>query len=186
MDINEIEITNKELIGTYGTGYLTKNVYKITLNNGKTYLSEQILKKGGNGNAVVIIGLADKSVILVRELRPNIGTLVTEFPAGMIENNEEPVKTAKRELEEETGYTSDDISLVEWHYQDQGCSKAKIYTFLARNCYKNCEQKLDDDEVLKPLIVPVEKLDVMFLEDVFKDANSKIAYFTLKRNLSLK
>ena len=186
MNIDEVKIVNKELIGTYGTGYLTKKVYKVILNNGKVYFSEQILKKGNKGDAVVIVGMVDNNIILVRQLRPNIEEIVTEFPAGMVENREEPIKTAKRELEEETGYTSDNISLIEWHYQDQGCSKAKIYTFLARNCHKTCEQKLDEDEVLKPLIVPLEKLDEMYAKDAFKDANSKIAYFTLERNLDWK
>lgn len=49
----------------------------------------------------------------------------------MAELNEVSEMTAVRELMEETGYSPQKISKLEDHYQDQGCSKGVITTYLA-------------------------------------------------------
>lgn len=59
-------------------------------------------------DAALIVALtADNQVLLKNEYRYACGTDVIECPAGMVEENEEPMSTAKRELYEETGYKSD-------------------------------------------------------------------------------
>ncbi len=44
-------------------------------------------------------------LIIIRQFRPPTGRLVYEFPAGLINPDEDPVEAAVRELKEETGYT---------------------------------------------------------------------------------
>jgi len=53
----------------------------------------------------------EKNVILVRQHRLGANIITNEVPAGAIEQNEDPEKAAKRELEEETSYTSNEIIL---------------------------------------------------------------------------
>eukprot|EP01137_Pigoraptor_chileana_P011014 Opistho-2@61250 len=60
----------------------------------------------------VILVTKDERMILVRQYRYPIDQATYELPGGVIEKNEDPKQAAKREMEEETGYTSEDIEFL--------------------------------------------------------------------------
>ena len=69
-------------------------------------------KSVDSSDAVVIIPLLrspDGSVdtLLVEQYRPPVRQSTTEFPAGLIDDNETPEQAALRELREETGYVGE-------------------------------------------------------------------------------
>ncbi len=177
---NRYRVKNRKLLYTYQEGYIGKNVYEVTLNDGTVKRSEQILKNKGNGDAVVIIPITELNrFVIIIESRPVTAEEVAiEFPAGMVDPGEHFIEAAKRELEEETGYVSDELIELEWHYQDQGCSKAVIKTFVALNCRKLKEQNLGDGERIEPIEMGYEDVKKLVLTNQMADANSKIAFMT--------
>ena len=72
-----------------------------------------------------------------------------DFPKGEVEDGESDIAGAIRELREETGYTSDEVHFLKKTYQDEGCSSAQTFCFIALNCYKVGEPNLDFDENIK-------------------------------------
>jgi ADP-ribose pyrophosphatase len=112
--------------------------------------------------------------------------IAVEFPAGMVDPGEEFVNAAKRELEEETGYVSNDLREIEWHYQDQGCSNAIIKVFVAKNCEKKSQQSLDPDEALEPLEVSLDDLMDLYDSRLIIDASSRLALLTYLRDIKNK
>ena len=56
------------------------------------------------GAAVVLPLLPDGRVLMIEQHRTAVGDTLLEVPAGVLEVGEEPIETARRELEEETGY----------------------------------------------------------------------------------
>lgn len=188
--ISSLQVSKKELISTYEDGYIGKKVYQVTLQDGSSRRVEQITKNKGNGDAVVIIPITtDGNFVMIVESRPNTKTTVAlEFPAGMVDEGENPLLAAKRELLEETGYEADSIYELEWHYQDQGCSEAIIRTYVAEGCRKTQEKKLSGGERLEYLemtydeILSVLKKEIR-LDSEINDANTKIAFmnYTLKK-----
>lgn len=83
---------------------------------------------------------------------------------GRLEPGEDPLAAARRELLEETGYTSDDFFL--WHAL-QPVSKLDwaVYTFIAKDCRKTAEQNLDSGEKIELKLVDFEEFVRVVTED---------------------
>src|SRR5471030_1552475 len=76
---------------------------RVALPDGKHTAREYVLHPG----AVVILPLLDDGTVLMeRQYRYPLDQVFIEFPAGKIDPNEDPLVAARRELEEETGYTA--------------------------------------------------------------------------------
>lgn len=97
------------------------------------------------GTTVNILALTpENKVILVNVFRPGPEKVLKELPAGFVNKDEEPLKAAKRELLEETGY-SGDFELV-GQTLDDGYSNCVRNCFVARNCKKVQEPQWEEDE----------------------------------------
>ena len=179
---NSIRVVDYKLVSTTEEGYLGKSIYEVTLANGKKKRVERILKDKGDGDAVVILPITkDGKFIIEVQSRPNLvdnNGVAIEFPAGMVDQDERFVDAAKRELLEETGYVAKEFRELEWHYQDQGCSNAIIKSYVALDCEKVSQQKLDDDEVLEPLEITFDELLELYDSKLINDASSKIVVLT--------
>ncbi|MDD4831367.1 MAG: NUDIX hydrolase [Bacilli bacterium] len=169
----------KEESGTF----LKSETYYITLNNGLIIKREKLLKGNKDGSASIIIPITkEKEILMVIEPRVfTKDTVAINFPAGYIKKDELPIESAKRELLEETGYVSDDWIKIDSYYQDEGCSEAYNYIFLALNCIKKMNQNLDNDEITYPILLNYE--EVFELEDMgyIMGANSKLALHKTKK-----
>ena len=87
---------------------------------------------------------ADLNIVLVDQYRHSVGSVRTEFPAGTVDDGEEPLAAIQRELLEETGYASD-----EWHLLGTApvyppLQTNRIYSFLALNARRIGGQTLDE------------------------------------------
>ena len=75
----------------------------VNLPDGSQAVREFILHPG----AVMVIPLLDDGrIVLERQYRHPIGRAMVEFPAGKLERGEDRLACARRELQEETGYTA--------------------------------------------------------------------------------
>lgn len=87
--------------------------------------------------AVNVIALTEeKELLLVRQYRYPLGCETIETPAGKLEIGEEPAVTAKRELEEETGYTCGSLTLLGTHASAPGFTNERLHQFLAHDVKK--------------------------------------------------
>lgn len=88
----------------------------------------------------------DKKIIMVKQHRLGTDEFTYETPAGVIESGEPPLDAAKRELLEETGYTSPSIELIQCAKANPAIMTTDIYFFLAKDCRQTHGQQLDTTE----------------------------------------
>lgn len=179
--INELKTILQEKNGSE-TKFIKSERYNCYLNNGETIIREKLIKANSDGNAAVVLPITrDKNVILVVE--PRVFTELTVgigLPAGYVEQGESYEEAGIRELEEEIGYTPTEMISLGQHYQDSGCSAALNECFVAHNCIKIGNQKLDDSEYIKYIEVTLEEAYELMDMGYIKDANAVIALHKAK------
>lgn len=85
-------------------------VEEVVYNNGSKQIYREHVKAG---DAVIILAITNENnVLMVREPRSAIGKIILGLPAGKLEKDEDPKEAAIRELEEETGYKTNNIKFL--------------------------------------------------------------------------
>ena len=101
-------------------------------------------------DAAMVAAITPEGKILLKtEFRYAVGEDVIECPAGMFEKDEnDPLTVAKRELLEETGYTSDSWTYLGSTLESTSKLTNRMHLFLAKDCVQTCGQHLDANEHL--------------------------------------
>jgi len=119
---------------------------QIELPNGKEVTWELIKHIG----AAAVIPIDDEGkIIMVKQYRNASDSITLEIPAGTLDvKNENPLDCAIRELEEETGYISNDLEFLFKFYSSIGICDEVISIYVAKNLVKT-RQNLDEDEFVE-------------------------------------
>ncbi len=103
-------------------------------------------------DVVMVAAITEKKeVIMEKHFRPVLDKSIYELPAGYIDEDEKPIDSARRELEEETGYKAEKIKLLFSGYLSPGRSKQKMYFFLADDLSKG-KKKIEEGEQIDRII----------------------------------
>lgn len=113
---------------------------------------------GHKGAAAVVPLLPDGRILMVRQYRNALDRFTLEIPAGGRESIDEPMEAcAARELEEETGYFSDQLEFLIRVQTTVAFCNERIDIFVAKDLRKT-HQHLDEDESID--LVPCEPKDL--------------------------
>ncbi len=109
--------------------------------------------------ALILPITSSKEIVFVRQYRHAVGDFFLELPAGSFDPAQEsPETAAKRELQEETGYSCDQITKIATFYEKPSKETNQIHLFLAENVVKVGNQKLDITEEIEIVLIPVESV----------------------------
>ncbi|MDO4594341.1 MAG: NUDIX hydrolase [Tissierellia bacterium] len=144
----------------------------------KKYSKREIVE---HQKAVGIIAFDGKDRIwMVRQYRKALDKMTLEIPAGLIEPNELPADAAKRELQEEVGYTCENINYLFDTYSSPGFTNEKMSLFLAEDL-KESKLENDEDEFVYRESFEVDELYNMILNCELSDAKTIIAVLVAKK-----
>jgi ADP-ribose pyrophosphatase len=164
----------------YDGKILGLSIYDITVRGRK--VKREIIEH--RGAAAMLAIDKDKKVILVKQHRYPRGN-VLEIPAGTLEKGENPKKCAFRELQEETGYKAQKMTLLITYYPSVGYNTEAIHCFIASGISKSGDLELDEDEIISVVKIPLKKLIKMILSGKIIDSKTICAVLTYaaKKNL---
>jgi len=129
--------------------------------------------------AIVILALTDdKKVVMIRQFRGPADEVLWELPAGTVEEGEDLVRCAKRELEEETGYYPRKIKKLVSFFSTPGFCNERLTLFLAEDLEKRRKNEDTDEFIKVELIKPNEALKLV-KENIIKDAKTIIGILFL-------
>ena len=131
--------------------------------------------------AIVAVDTGD-NVILVRQYRHAVGRELLELPAGGIEPGETPEESARRELEEETGYRAGEMERIGGAYTAPGYSTEFMHLFLATELEPG-PSRAEDDEVIQVVPVPLSRVEGLVTSGEVCDGKSVIGLLTLISNM---
>ncbi len=123
---------------------VTVRVDNVRLPTGKETVREVVEH---TGSAVILPVTEQGEILFVRQYRYPIGQELIELPAGLVDEGETPLETARRELTEETGHASDEWREIAVSYPSAGYADEVVTIFLATNC-RPVEWDADPDEGL--------------------------------------
>jgi ADP-ribose pyrophosphatase len=177
MDLKETRIDGEV---AYDGSFLKVTRDRIALPDGAQTHREFIRHPG----AVVILPLFDDgSVLLERQFRYPLDRVFIEYPAGKIDPGEGHLECAKRELQEETGYTATDWHFLCTIHNAIAYSDEHLELYLARGLVAG-PARLDDGEFLETFRVGVPELLAMVKSGQVTDVKTVIGTFWLEKILA--
>ena len=181
-DINKIKVIRFEEEKIDSDSYFVKlESGKYYLNNDRMLVRETVIKNSGSGNASCVFAVTkDKKIVLV--LLPRVALPVShkinlEIPAGYVENGEDSVKAAMRELTEETGYVASSMVKVDEYYPGLGISGERVDLYLAFDCEYQGLEHFDEDEVIICETVTFEEFEMLLNRGYLKGINARLGYY---------
>lgn len=133
---------------------------------------------------VNVIAITDDGrYLMVEQYRHGLRDYFTELVAGVVEDGEEPLDAARRELLEETGYAGGEWELLSVLSQNPSTTDNLTYCYVARGVRKVSGQSLDATEDVAVKILTEKELKEMLIADRFRQslmAAPLWKYFALK------
>lgn len=146
----------------------------------KEYNREIVVHKGG---AVIVPVFDDGTVALVRQFRHAVGEYLLEIPAGMLDEGEEPMVGAVRELEEEIGVRAAHVEKLAELLPSPGYLTEKMYLFLATGLTE-VGQNLDHDEELTVERYSFDELETIIRDGRIVDAKTLVGVMLANEKLN--
>ena len=139
------------------------------------------------GASLAVPLLDDGRVVLLRQYRFAVETRLLEFPAGTLDEGEDPLSAMERELQEEAGYRASRWDALGAMLPCPGYSDEVIHLFLARQLTPlEAPPAGDDDEDLEVLLLTPAELDARLASgDEYLDGKSLAAWFRARQVLGL-
>jgi len=132
------------------------------------------------GSAVILVVDEKKKILLIQQSRLPAGKKLWELPAGKIDEGENALQAAKRELAEETGYKAKSWKKIASYWASPGFLAEKMSLYLATGLQAGAAAPMEDERIEARWFTSKE-MDNLIKEGKLEDGKTFIGYLTWKR-----
>lgn len=141
-----------------------------------------VLESGDWVNIIPVTPAGD--IVLIRQYRHGLEALTLEIPGGMVDDEDAtPAHAARREMQEETGYDSDEIIPLGSIHPNPAIQNNRCHSFLAPQVKKIFEPSFDSTEETEVLLVPAGNLRNLVGSGQITHALVVVAFYWYERFL---
>lgn len=151
-------------------------VDEIQYDSGNVGIREIAVHPGG---AVVIPVKDDGKIILVKQFRYPLQKTLIELPAGKLDKNEDPLKCAVRELEEETGYKAKSFVKLGAIYTAPGYCTEILHIYKAVGLIPGNHNREEGEQGMEILEFSLDEIKQKILSGEINDAKTIAGIFYL-------
>jgi ADP-ribose pyrophosphatase len=156
-------------------------VDQIEYNSGNKAVREVAEHPGG---AVVVPVTADGKIVMVTQYRFPVDKVLLELPAGKLGQNEDPRICTIRELEEETGYKSENVKEIGSIYTTPGYSTEKLWIYLAKDLKKGNHNREEGEFGMEVFEFTMEEVEQKIFSGEIVDGKTICGIFLLRNFLT--
>jgi ADP-ribose pyrophosphatase len=128
------------------------------------------------GSAVILAADERDRVLLVRQYRLPADKHLWELPAGRLDPGETPLRAAKRELKEETGYRARRWTKLTRFFASPGFLQEQMTIFLAENLTPGQATPMDDERI-EPQWFTKRRVYEMIRDRGIEDAKTMVGFW---------
>ncbi len=150
------------------------DVHDVELEDGTTSIREIIRHQGAIG---VVAQRSDGSFLFVRQFRKAVEDYRIEIVAGLLDDGEDYITCARRELREETGYASEHWTHLGTINASPGYTSEKVELFYAADCEALHDTAMDVDERVELVILTAEEFLTSVCNNRIYDSKTLAAWF---------
>lgn len=149
----------------------------VSFPNGKESQRDVVQHPG----AVVILPINEKnsSLVMIKQYRHAILESIYEFPAGTLEEGEDPLDCAKREITEEISYGAKEMIPIGTLFPAPGFCNELQHLFVARGLYPESNIG-DEDEIIAVEEISPAGFEELIVSNAMVDAKSIAIYARAK------
>jgi ADP-ribose pyrophosphatase len=156
-------------------------VDEITYDSGNKGIREIALHDGG---AVILPLKDDRKIVMIRQFRYPFNEFMIELPAGKLDKGENPFNCASRELEEETGYKSNNIIRLGSICTTPGFCSEILHLYLAKDLVVGEHNREEGETGMQVLEFSVEDVEKKIKQGEITDAKTICAMYLAENYLS--
>lgn len=145
-------------------------VDQIEYNGTKNLASRQVAVHPGG--AVVVPVKSDGKIVMITQYRYPHDKVIIELPAGKLEKDEDPFLCAARELTEETGYSSDNITKLGKIFTTPGFCDEVLHFYLAQNLVEGDHAREEGEEGMEILELSIDEIEEKIRNGEIVDAKT--------------
>lgn len=164
---NHFDLTHRDVI--YEGRVFTIVRDEVRHRSGYSAVREVVEHDGG---AVIAAVFDDGDVLLISQYRYPVAEEILELPAGKLAPREDPLDCAKRELQEETGFSAGRWEKLTAMLSTPGFCSEVLHIFMAQDL-RSGEQALEEgEESIAVLRVPMREALAMCTDGRIRDGKT--------------